>query len=159
MKKKKFLLLAFTMLCALFVATACFERDSEHIHTFGGWVPVTQPTCQAEGLRRQTCSCGEVREEPLPRTEHSYKYGICTDCGNLQPGAEQFTLETLFTQNHKENFAVVWNDMFQIFSVKEFDSATQIYTFSPEELENIERTYQVKLTSLRSLRTPLSPSL
>ena len=151
MKKKSFLLLALTLLCALFTATACFDSDSEHTHTFGEWVIVTQPTCQAEGLRRQTCSCGEVREEPLPRTEHSYKYGICTDCGTVDSTSDYLTLRTLFTQKYKKNFMAIWHDM-TLSSVEDFDDYAIVVSFSPTKLQEIEETYQVKLTALRSLQ-------
>lgn len=118
-------------LCLLFtgiLAVSCKKsNDPLHVHSFGEWVTVTEPTCQAEGLRRQTCSCGEVREEAVPAAAHRYENGVCADCG-----AEQATLQTIFTQKHKKNFVTLWGDFFRISSVAEFDAACEIRTYSGE---------------------------
>ena len=48
---------------------------------------VTAPTCLAEGYTVYTCSCGKsYTADYTPMTGHSYTGGICTVCGENDPG-------------------------------------------------------------------------
>jgi len=44
-----------------------------------------EATCTTEGSVTSTCTCGDVKTETLPITEHSYENGTCEDCGEADP--------------------------------------------------------------------------
>ena len=54
-----------------------------HIHTYGEWQIVTNPTCTENGEMKQTCSCGEERTELALAKGHSYKSNKCFYCDSV----------------------------------------------------------------------------
>ena len=58
-----------------------------HVHTWGDWEIVTEPTC-VDGLKRHVCSgCGAEEEEPIPATmEHSFTDWTVTIEPTCKPG-------------------------------------------------------------------------
>ena len=49
-------------------------------HTYTSYV--TDPTCTAQGLKVNICSCGDNYTETLPAKGHSFNGSVCTTCGN-----------------------------------------------------------------------------
>lgn len=45
--------------------------NSSHIHEYKKTI-LRMPTCAKEGLQRFTCSCGDIKEEEIPKTKHNY---------------------------------------------------------------------------------------
>ena len=45
------------------------QEDNIHIHEFGEWKTVTEPTEDMEGLEKRYCECGEVEEKTIPKLE------------------------------------------------------------------------------------------
>ena len=54
------------------------DTDTDHVcdygcgveiggHVYGEWTTVTEPTYDAEGLEKQTCNCGDVKEQAIPK--------------------------------------------------------------------------------------------
>ncbi len=43
------------------------------------------PTCDTDGLRTYTCTCGHSYSETIPATGHSFADGSCTVCGAADP--------------------------------------------------------------------------
>ncbi|WMJ24074.1 ubiquitin-like protein [Paludicola sp. MB14-C6] len=41
----------------------------KHIHSYGDWVVTIEPTCNKEGERKKSCSCGDSITEPIPMLE------------------------------------------------------------------------------------------
>ncbi|MBP3369159.1 MAG: hypothetical protein J6L85_00270 [Clostridia bacterium] len=35
------------------------NTDSAHIHSFGAWTVIEDPTCAKTGIQERACSCGE----------------------------------------------------------------------------------------------------
>ena len=68
---KRFLML---WLCvAAVTASAVFGISAaDHVHEYGNWVTVSEPTCAEAGLRVRGCACGEGESAPLPATGHSF---------------------------------------------------------------------------------------
>ena len=68
--KFKHVLLAFIFVfCLSFVG--CNKKESkpsdeqkeptEHVHSFGDWITVIEPSCETKGMRKHECSeCGEI---------------------------------------------------------------------------------------------------
>ncbi len=42
-----------------------------HVHSFSGWKTVSMPTCEKDGKRTRSCSCGEMQEKPIEATGHT----------------------------------------------------------------------------------------
>ena len=61
-------------------------------HAWGDWVIVTEPTEEAEGLEKRTCSrCGEEESRAIPALSHTHnlqrtaaKAATCTEAGNIE---------------------------------------------------------------------------
>lgn len=91
MKRKIFFTL-FAILCLLtsIVFTACSDSDetdtsngdTSHVHSYGEWKTVKEPTCTEAGEKEKKCSCGEKVTEPVSVLEHVFddEDGKCT-CG------------------------------------------------------------------------------
>ncbi len=96
---KYFILFTAIMLCAA-VLTSC----KEHIHEFGEWTTVKEPSCAIIGLEERSCSvcgftetgiikksekhkyyhsAGKVVKEPTC-TESGTKQYVCSVCGNIK---------------------------------------------------------------------------
>ena len=43
--------------------------ENLHVHEFGEWETVTEPTEDTEGLEKRYCECGEVEEKTIPKLE------------------------------------------------------------------------------------------
>ena len=37
--------------------------NTEHIHTFGEWVTITEPTCTNDGAKERSCGCGKKKTQ------------------------------------------------------------------------------------------------
>ena len=69
------------------------EATTEHV--FGDWVTIRYADCENEGMERKTCDCGEMEEQSVAATGHSYADEItcrdrtCTveDCGHIDPAS------------------------------------------------------------------------
>lgn len=76
------------------------NEEETHVHLFGAWSNVKQPTCTEAGERMRTCACGETETYPLAASTHSYgewtvhteatcteegeRQRLCTACGDRQ---------------------------------------------------------------------------
>ena len=73
----------------------------EDNHEWSDWQVVTAAKCNAEGVEKRTCECGNVAEETraISKTVHVFKNGICTGCGAderitwLEVGASDIAFE------------------------------------------------------------------
>lgn len=51
-------------------------------------IAVTYPTCIQNGVKTYTCSeCGDTYTESIEPTGHHFRYGVCIDCGAMDPDA------------------------------------------------------------------------
>ena len=85
--------------------------EPPHIHAFGEWKVITNPTCTAKGLKKRTCKCGEEETEEIKAlghdiihhegkeptcTEEGYKaYDTCSRC-------DYTTYEEIEAKGHTE---------------------------------------------------------
>ncbi|MDE7158859.1 MAG: InlB B-repeat-containing protein, partial [Clostridiales bacterium] len=80
MKKK----LTLTLLCLVCTMTAILgfaacdwwtenktPTTPAHTHSYGKWETITPATCTQEGVRRQTCECGDYKDQSIPKTNHT----------------------------------------------------------------------------------------
>ena len=79
--------------------------DPVHDCSFGSWITNREPTCDTEGERMRSCSCGAIQREPIARLNHNYNDWItnreptcfedgveelrCSHCGNLSGATRQ----------------------------------------------------------------------
>ena len=73
------------------------ETPAPHTHTWDEGTVSRVATCKEEGIKVQTCACGENKLTPIPMlTEHSYDNGVtangvktytCTVCGSKKTEA------------------------------------------------------------------------
>lgn len=85
--------------------------NAPHVHKAGGWTISIPPTCEAEGLMEQKCSCGKVMNaQIIPATGHvagnwitlgypgceydGAKEQVCANCGKV------LTVETISSTGH-----------------------------------------------------------
>jgi len=67
--------------------TTVEPSESTHVHSFGEWVTVKEPTCQKEGYMERVCSCMVIDVKTLPKIDHDYLNDVCTMCKKIRPGA------------------------------------------------------------------------
>lgn len=67
------------------IANSTDDSGSTHIHTYGEWITVEEATCEKEGSKVRTCSCGNKETEKLAKVNHNYVGNSCTMCKQKQP--------------------------------------------------------------------------
>ena len=66
------------------ICSVCEAKVDTQSHTFGGEEIVKKATCSEEGESRFTCSvCKYVKTKSTPTVAHSYKDGVCENCGHF----------------------------------------------------------------------------
>ncbi len=71
--KKKWLLLLSALMACLCAAVAIVGCDGGHVHNYGEWETMAEPTCIAEGSKERACVCGDTQTDVVPATgEHAY---------------------------------------------------------------------------------------
>ena len=106
---KRLLLLSWVLLLALSAwgCTLAPSADgstpgttaSSHSHSFFKWQVIDQATCEADGLRNRSCSCGETQQEVISATGHAWSEADCTNpatcahCGETDGEALDHSLE------------------------------------------------------------------
>ena len=79
MRKLSIILL---ILSAIFFIASCDEfpiPGGVHMHIMGEWTVVEEPTCEAEGLKESACDCGYKESEIIPKVDHLFSEGSCTE--------------------------------------------------------------------------------
>lgn len=52
------------------VSTFCTVTVKDHVHQFGQWIQLREPTQTEEGLEERTCECGETEQRSIEKLEH-----------------------------------------------------------------------------------------
>ena len=101
--KKRFITILFLLLAFVtvaFTSCACDDEassgqsttENEHTHSYGEWVVVKEPTCQAKGEKEKKCACGASEKEETDVKEHVFdangKCMVCNEKGNVSLGLE-----------------------------------------------------------------------
>ena len=55
------------------------NTPTEHVHAYGEWETVTNPTCIANGERKRICSCGKSETETISALGHDFESVFTTD--------------------------------------------------------------------------------
>ncbi len=83
--KNKILSVVFVSLLMAITAFALNSCGSDHEHSYGQWVTVTEATCTSGGERTRSCSCGDAVTEPVGKLGHDEttyrKDATCTESG------------------------------------------------------------------------------
>lgn len=59
---------------------SCGDADPNHTHDYTFKVTISkEPTCQATGIKKHECVCGDFTEEELPIVDHVYEYNADKD--------------------------------------------------------------------------------
>ena len=87
--KKFYLISAIIILCASLLSLSSCSGD--HTHEYGEWDVTIQSTCENDGSRERSCSCGEVEREIIPAGHTSSKWftvkeATCTADGERTRG-------------------------------------------------------------------------
>ncbi|MBE6636812.1 MAG: DUF5050 domain-containing protein [Ruminococcaceae bacterium] len=61
--------------------------ENTHVHAYGAWTTVSEATCEANGIRERTCSCGVRETEHVAVIAHDYVNGVCRMCKKSDPNA------------------------------------------------------------------------
>ena len=77
------------------------ESENPHTHEFGEWVSTKNATCTDDGSEERICATCEEKETRNIYMAHSYKNGICENCGK-----SVLELETGYTLAVPENQGV-----------------------------------------------------
>ncbi len=87
-------LLAMTLLSVALVCTltACGDDEGDHTHDWKAGEDTA--TCQKDGVLKYTCSCGETKEEPSGKKEHSWDEGVTTEATCSKPGKVVYTCDS-----------------------------------------------------------------
>ena len=48
------------------------EQSSIHVHHYGEWIRVIEPTCTEQGMEERVCECGEKQTRALQAYGHSF---------------------------------------------------------------------------------------
>ena len=74
MKNIRTILLCMILICAFSFLTSCKEEEQPpHEHTWGEWVEIVKPTCDAEGQKECFCTeCKTYKRETIEKLEHEY---------------------------------------------------------------------------------------
>ena len=68
MKRLALIISSVLLLCAAIALSACGE---EHVHSFGEWVIMKDPTCVFSGEKERICSCGEKQTQTVAALGHT----------------------------------------------------------------------------------------
>ncbi|MBQ1260943.1 MAG: leucine-rich repeat protein, partial [Clostridia bacterium] len=91
--KKIFLLLMGVLVALTLIAceqppvdpTPTPPDPTPHVHNFGDWSFISEPTCVQFGEKTRTCEeCGESETETVPLGDHSFEGGECEFCGTAE---------------------------------------------------------------------------
>ena len=61
-----------------------FKYDGEN-HVYDEGVITTEPSCEDDGVKTYTCSCGHSYTEAVDAKGHDYTGGVCGNCGASDP--------------------------------------------------------------------------
>lgn len=62
--------------------------EPEHVHSWGEWYVVTEPTCTEDGLKARDCACGEKDTDVIPATGHAWAWQVKTEACCCAAGLE-----------------------------------------------------------------------
>lgn len=66
------------------------ESNVKHIHNFGDWKTVREPTCDENGYAESSCSCGEKLSKTIYSSGHTYgEWIVITDANCNTAGSKQ----------------------------------------------------------------------
>lgn len=94
--------------CSICGAAQEIKKTACDVHLFVTKSYV-KPTCTTDGSNALVCiNCGYVKESVLPATGHEYQNGVCTHCGENEPGASAST-PSAAAHTHSYSSAVTKN--------------------------------------------------
>ena len=73
------LLVAALLWCSILMFVSC-----AHTHSYSAWSSTKDASCESEGSRSKSCSCGDTVTETIAARGHNYVGGVCTDCGKSE---------------------------------------------------------------------------
>ena len=85
-------------------------QSQTHVHSFGKWSVIDEATCEADGLKRRSCSCGETEEAVIAASGHAWSEAdclnpaTCSQCGLTQGDALDHNLEYGVCTRCQESF-------------------------------------------------------
>ena len=110
LKKPKYtlwIIIAVVVIMLSAMVTTIVLQNTKHNHTFGDWEIFKEPSCSEYGIERRFCSCGDVQEKKIDKTQHiegewivytetNEKILSCSACGKT------LKIETL--ENHTHSY-------------------------------------------------------
>ena len=100
----------------------CGAEDPDYVapHEHSYESVVTDPTCTEAGYTTYTCACGDTyTDDEVAATGHSYKYDICSACGEVDPAYASVThrinfsiWETFDKETYADGAVVEYNNIF-----------------------------------------------
>ena len=130
--------------------TESVTHDSDHVHAYGEWNIIAEPTCAAEGMRKRFCACGETETEytvalphtwvvepgvPPTATEPGLSEGRhCSVCGEIV--SQQTTLEPT---GHTDLAYVIHEDRYTC-SIAGIGTCTATNIYIPSKIDGYKVT-------------------
>ena len=130
--------------------TESVTHDSDHVHAYGEWNVIAEPTCAAEGMRKRFCACGETETEytvalphtwvvepgvPPTATEPGLSEGRhCSVCGEIV--SQQTTLEPT---GHTDLAYVIHEDRYTC-SIAGIGTCTATNIYIPSKIDGYKVT-------------------
>ena len=85
----------------------CGEQISDHV--YGEWTTVIAPTYDADGLEKQTCKCGDVKEQAIPKLVPVASIDFAKDLHNIVLGVnDTVTLNVTIFPDNASNKTLTW---------------------------------------------------
>ena len=77
------------LVCLLLLLTLCLltlVSCGEHVHEYGEWTTTRAATCTEDGVKSCSCTCGDVRTQPLRATGHRLTFTYQNDATFTEDG-------------------------------------------------------------------------
>ncbi len=72
---------------------------------------IEEPTCIKVGKKQVECdNCGDIKEEDIPMTKHSYVAGVCSGCGEFLPEESTLTFDNKAKRTNFSTEQQVWEE-------------------------------------------------
>ena len=147
----KRILVFFTLTIVLLVCLVACNIQELHIHKFGEWTVIKEPTFTEEGEQVRYCDCGKKDFEPIPSKKQDDNLAYVRDGEFIYFGEYPQTIKAdnvTITETQDDRGHYLGSDGFYYAKVKATPCASY-YTFSTGEAIDGGKDYYFKVEPIR----------